>query len=43
MLVGQRTESVGAEVDEGLHVVFCESAGGCIEESVDRSWKNGCR
>jgi len=28
VLVREGTESVGAEVDEGFHVVFCESAGG---------------
>ena len=28
MLVGEGTESVGAEVDEGFHVVFGEAAHG---------------
>ena len=30
MLVGEGAESVGAEVDEGFHVLFCEAAGGCF-------------
>ena len=30
VLVGEGAESVGAEVDEGFHVVFCEAAGGCF-------------
>ena len=30
MLVGEGAESVGAEVDEGFHVLFCEASGGCF-------------
>ena len=29
MLVGERTEGVGAEVDEGFHVLWREAGGGC--------------
>ena len=34
VLVGEGAESVGAEVDEGFHVVFREAGGGCVERDV---------
>lgn len=39
MLVGEGTESVGTEMDEGLHVLLCESAGGCTSSVSDRDWR----